>query len=114
MLRYDIAFLCLSDGLTFIRSTLAQRKRDGPITHRSLDRNQQVLIDGICHRSVFLLRPLLGEKVGVHVPQNPCCAGNASSMAQLVERMAVNHKVRGSNPRGGVFYTFGFVPNTTR
>jgi hypothetical protein len=23
-------------------------------------------------------------------------------MAQLVERMAVNHKVRGSNPRGGV------------
>ncbi len=22
-------------------------------------------------------------------------------MAQLVERMAVNHKVRGSNPRGG-------------
>ena len=26
-----------------ISSTLAQRKRDGPITHRSLDRNQQVL-----------------------------------------------------------------------
>ena len=24
-----------------------------------------------------------------------------SSMAQLVERVAVNHKVRGSNPRGG-------------
>jgi hypothetical protein len=24
-------------------STLAQRKRDGPKTHRSLDRNQQVL-----------------------------------------------------------------------
>ncbi len=27
------------------RSTLAQRKRDGPITHRSLDRNQQVLMN---------------------------------------------------------------------
>jgi hypothetical protein len=29
-----------------------------------------------------------------------------SSMAQLVERMAVNHKVRGSNPRGGVCIIF--------
>ncbi len=29
-------------------STLAQRKRDGPITHRSLDRNQQVLTEVVC------------------------------------------------------------------
>ena len=28
-------------------STLAQRKRDGPITHRSLDRNQQVLTNAL-------------------------------------------------------------------
>ena len=28
-------------------STLAQRKRDGPITHRSLDRNPQVLTNAL-------------------------------------------------------------------
>jgi hypothetical protein len=35
-------------------------------------------------------------------------------MAQLVERMAVNHKVRGSNPRGGdtnFFIVFCIVKN---
>ena len=33
---------------------------------------------------------------------NHCCAN--SSIAQLVERMAVNHKVVGSNPTGGDFF----------
>ena len=37
-------------------------------------------------------------------------ASATSSMAQLVERMAVNHKVRGSNPRGGVTLILRF-PN---
>ena len=35
-------------------------------------------------------------------------------MAQLVEPMAVNHKVRGSNPRGGARMLFVSLPMTNR
>ena len=39
------------------------------------------------------------------MPKGPSEQRN-SSMAQLVERAAVNRKVRGSNPRGGVVVHF--------
>ncbi|KAE8373953.1 hypothetical protein BDV26DRAFT_54068 [Aspergillus bertholletiae] len=38
-------------------------------------------------------------------------------MAQLVERMTSNHEVRGSNPRGSIYFFFlfllPFLPNAT-
>lgn len=34
---------------------------------------------------------------------------NLASLAQLVERMAVNHKVAGSNPARSVFYFISII-----
>ena len=58
--RYWDIFGSASDPSTSQRSTLAQRKRDGPITHRSLDRNQQVLTPTTAMESLLPL-PTGGE-----------------------------------------------------